>query len=87
MGHEQVWNVPFLPEEFARFHYTCELQTYFANKSNEHIAFKGDLEDFEQIDNNIFIEFSCPNKRWLFYWPHLNGISLTKYRKASSIFP
>lgn len=49
----------FPPEEFKDYLYTYELQKYFTNQPNEYVAFKGYLEDLEQTDNNIFIEFSC----------------------------
>jgi len=52
--------VHFPPEVFTDSIFTYELQQYFKNLQNRSIAFRGYIEDLEQInDNKIFVEFSC----------------------------
>ena len=51
--------VHFPPPEFTDSIFTYELQQYFKNQENSLIAFRGYIEDLEQIGDKIFVGFSC----------------------------
>lgn len=84
MGKYKISSFP--PEEFKDYVYTYELQKYFANQSNKYIAFKGDLEDLEQTDNNIFIEFSCVISTEFFINPAIIAFRLQITEKQAANF-
>ena len=84
MGKYEISHFP--PEEFKNYLYTYELQKYFANQSNEHVAFKGYLEDLEQTDNNIFIEFSCVISNEFFINPAVIAFRLQITEKQAANF-
>lgn len=52
--------VYFPPQNISATSFTYELEKFFKSHSGNPIVFRGYLEDIEETENNIFVEFICP---------------------------
>jgi len=50
----------FPPENLGTSRYTYQIQAFFNININQPILFKGYLEDIEESDGGLYIEFFCP---------------------------
>ena len=52
--------VYFPPDSIDASSFTYEIQNFFEKQSQELFAFEGFLEDIEQVNDEVVIEFLCP---------------------------